>query len=238
MNVFGDALTWLGDRANYRGDGGILHLARLHIQVSLLALAAAIVIGLTVGVALGHTGRGGGLVTVLANVTRAIPTLGLLTILASISTFGVTTFSAVVALAIFAIPPILTNAWAGVIGVDRDTVEAAKGLGMSGGQILLRVELPLALPLIAAGLRSSVLQTFATATIASYVGNPTLGTLIQLGQGTQSQDEVLGAAIIIGIVAILLDVLLAQLQKRLTPGERKPGPFRRRHAASVARATG
>lgn len=218
MSLFSDAITWLGDRAHYRGDQGILHLSVLHFQVTGYALALGLLIGLLLGVGLGHLRRGGILVTVIANLSRAVPTFGLLVVLATAPALGVNTRTAVIALALFAIPPILTNAYTGMTTVDPEAIEAARGLGMGEWQVLTRVELPLALPLIAAGIRNSVLQTFATATLASYVGNPTLGTLIQVGQATQQQQQVLGGAIIIALLAVILDLVLGRLQAAVTPG--------------------
>ncbi len=246
MSVFGKAIDWLGDRANWRGGTGIVHLAWSHLWVTILSLLIAAAISLPIGVALGHFRRGGPAVTLLANASRAVPTLGLLYVLAEFPSFGVSQKTAVVALAIFAVPPMLTNAWAAVSTVDPEALDAGRGLGMSGPQLLLRVELPLAVPLIFAGIRSSTLQTFATATIASYVGSATLGSLIQLGQaaGAVGQGEVLGAAILIAILAILIDILLAAVQRRLTPAPLRTSRnrylrFRRReldmpdHAAGV-----
>jgi osmoprotectant transport system permease protein len=234
MNVFAQAWHWLTTSDHWSrntNNSGILQLAWAHIQIAAISVFFAAAIGLSLGITLGHFRRGGAIVTLLANLTRAIPTLGILIILSSLPAFGVTTKTAVIALAAFAIPPILTNSWAGVSTVDRDTVEAARGLGMIGTQILLRVELPLALPLVAAGIRNSTLQTFATATIASFLGNETLGTLIQQGQGNSDQGEVLGAAILIGLVAVALDLLLGAGQRALTPkGTRAPSRFRRQLA--------
>lgn len=218
MSLFGDALSWLDDRAHWRGDQGLLHLALLHLRVTGLALIVALVVGLGLGVGLGHLRRGGVAVTVIANVSRAVPTIGLLYLLATAPQFGVHPRTAITALALFAIPPILTNAYTGMTTVDPEAVEAARGLGMGERQVLTRVELPLALPLIAAGIRNSVLQTFATATLAAFVGNPTLGTLIQVGQALQQQDQVLGAAIAIAVLAVVLDLLLGRLQAAVTPG--------------------
>jgi osmoprotectant transport system permease protein len=217
MSLFGDAISWLGDKANWRGGDGILHLAYLHLQIAGLSLLIALAIGLPIGIALGHWRRGGPVVSLVAIVSRAVPTLGLLYILAALPSFGVSTKTAVISLTVFAIPPILTNAWAGVSAVEPEAVEAARGLGMSGRQILTQVELPLAVPLLGAGIRSSALQTFATATVASYVGTSTLGTLIQLGQGAQAQNEVLGAAIAIGVLALLIDFVFAVIQYAFTP---------------------
>ncbi len=223
MNVFGNAVSWLNDRANWRGDQGLIHLTVLHLRVTALALIVGLVVGLGLGIGLGHLRRGGAVVTIVANLSRAIPTFGLLVVLATAPSFGVSTRTAVTALGLFAIPPILTNAYAGMTSVDPESVEAARGLGMAERQVLTRVELPLALPLIAAGIRNSVLQTFATATLASYVGNPTLGTLIQVGQATQAQEQVLGAAIVIALLAVALDLALGRVQAAVTPG-----PVRRR----------
>jgi osmoprotectant transport system permease protein len=220
MNVFSDAFAWLNDRAHWRGDQGLVHLTVLHLRVTGLALLIALVVGLVLGIGLGHLRRGGVAVTVIANVSRAVPTIGLLYLLATAPTFGVNPRTAVTALALFAIPPILTNAYTGMTSVDPEAVEAARGLGMGERQVLTRVELPLAVPLIAAGIRNAVLQTFATATLASYVGNATLGTLIQVGQATQQQDEVLAGALVIAVLAVLLDLALGQVQAAVTPGPR------------------
>ena len=226
MNVFDQAWHWITTSNNWTGNdssAGVLTLAWEHIQIAFWSVLIGAAIGLSIGITLGHLRRGGALVTLLANITRAVPTLAILILLASLPAFGVSTKTAIISLGAFAIPPILTNSWAGVASIDKDTVEAARGLGMTGRQILFGVELPLALPLIAAGVRSSALQTFATATIASFLGNSTLGNLIQIGQGNNDQGEVLGAAIIIGVVAVLLDFVLASAQRSLTPkGTRKP----------------
>jgi osmoprotectant transport system permease protein len=244
MNVFDQAWHWLTTSSHWtsndQGDG-ILSLAWQHIQIAFWSLLIGAAIGLTIGIMLGHWRRGGAVVTLLANVTRAVPTLAILILLSSLPAFGVTTKTAIISLGAFAIPPILTNSWAGVSSVDQDTVESARGLGMTDFQILKRIELPLALPLIAAGVRSSALQTFATATIASFLGNPTLGSLVQIGQGNNDQGEVLGAAIIIGVVAILLDLVLASVQRSLTPkGTRKPNWFSRQsnNVARIAQEVG
>jgi osmoprotectant transport system permease protein len=222
MNAFRGAIDYLDDRANWRGTNGITHLAWLHLRVTVLALLVGALVALPLGTWLGHLRRGGPVVTVLANVSRAIPTFGLLVVLASTRAFGLSTKTAVTALALFAIPPMLTNAYAGMVSVDADTIEAARGLGMSTRQVVLRVELPLAVPLLAAGIRSAVLQTFATATLASYVGNPTLGTLIQLGQATQRKEQVLAGAITLAVIAIVLDLVLGRIQAAVTPGHVTP----------------
>lgn len=220
MDLVRGALSYLGDGANWHGYDGILPLTWSHVKITLLAVLLAAVIGLAVGILLGQARRGGGLVTALANLSRAVPVLGLLALLASNASLGVTATTAILALAVFAVAPILTNSYTGMITVDRETVEAASGLGMSTRQVLLGVKLPLALPLIAAGLRTALLQTFATATIASFVGGETLGNLINDGQSTQRYDQVLAGAICIAVIAIVLDLLLGGAQALVTPGSR------------------
>lgn len=235
MGLFRSALNYLGDGSHWTGEDGILPLARSHLLFTVVAVLIAAVIGLTVGIGLGHVRRGGPVVTALANLTRAVPVLGLLALLATNDGIGVGSTAAVIALAVFAVAPILTNTYTGMSSVDPETLEAASGIGMSGRQVLLGVELPLALPLIAAGLRTAVLQVFATATIASFVGSNTLGNLINDGQATSSYDQVLAGAICIGVIAVVLDLLLAGVQALVTPGSANP---LRRVAARSAAQTG
>jgi osmoprotectant transport system permease protein len=222
MDLFRSALDYLTDGSNWRGEDGLLPLARAHLLYTLYAVLIAAVIGLGVGVVLGHVRRGGALVTALANLTRAVPVLGLLALLATNGGAGVGPTSAIIALAVFAVAPILTNTYAGMSAVDPETLEAASGIGMSGRQVLLGVELPLALPLIAAGIRTAVLQAFATAIIASFVGADTLGNLINDGQATSSYDKVLAGAIAIAVIAVALDLILGAVQALVTPGARNP----------------
>jgi osmoprotectant transport system permease protein len=222
MELVSNAITYLNDPQNWHGSDGVLPLAWSHLKITLIAVLLAAVLGLTLGIALGHARRGGAVVTALANLTRAVPVLGLLALLASNGSLGVTTTTAVLALAVFAVAPILTNAYTGVSSVDDETIEAATGLGMSRAQILFGVELPLALPLIAAGLRTALLQVFATATIASFVGAQTLGNLINDGQSVSRYDQVLAGAICIAVIAIGLDLVLGALQALVTPGGSNP----------------
>ena len=224
----------MSDLINFFVDEASLLLDRTwqHIIIAAIALAISLVIALPVGVWLGHLHKGSLFAINVSNVLRALPSLALIAI--SLAFFGLSRLNITIALVALAIPPILTNAYTGVMSVDPEAVEASRGLGMGEWQVLTRVELPLALPLIAAGIRNSVLQTFATATLASYVGNPTLGTLIQVGQATQQQEQVLGAAMLIALLAVVLDLLLGQVQAAVTPGPvaaRFRLPFRRRAAA-------
>jgi osmoprotectant transport system permease protein len=222
VELFRSAFDYLTDGSHWSGEDGIVPLARAHLLYTLYAVLIAAVTGLGVGLVLGHVRRGGPAVTALANLTRAVPVLGLLALLATNGGAGVGPTSAIIALAVFAVAPILTNTYAGMSAVDRETLEAASGIGMSGRQVLVGVELPLALPLIAAGLRTAVLQVFATATIASFVGSDTLGNLINDGQATSSYDQVLAGAVCIAVIAVVLDLILGAVQAVVTPGAANP----------------
>ena len=225
-STIGDGFGWLGDGSHWTGSDGLLHLAARQLIISAESLALALVVAVPIGLALGHVRKGGPLVTALANLGRAVPVVGILILLSRISAFGVRERTAVIALAIFGLPPILTNTYTATAGVDEDTIDAARGMGMRPLQVLGKVELPLALPLIAAGVRTAAVQVFATATLASFVGDATLGLPIEAGNNQQLYDQVVGTAIVIAALALVLDVTLGRVQALLTPGA--PGPVWRR----------
>ena len=217
MSLIGDVLTYLGDRAHYRGDSGILHRLAVHLEITGASVGIACLIALPLAVWLGHRrSRAGGLVVSLSNATRALPVFGLLIVLASTS-LGTTNKSAITVLTLFAIPPLLTNAYVGLRDVDADVVEAARGNGMSGLQVLRTVELPLAVPLIAAGLRTSVVQVIATATLAAYVGGGGLGQIIYEGFGRGDQVETAAGGVLVAGLALLAEAVLAGVQRMVTP---------------------
>ena len=182
--------------AELEGKTGVPYLTYEHLYISGFAVLLAAVVALPLALALGHTGRGGGFTVVVSNVSRAIPTLALLTIFAA-TAIGFGNRATIIALAVFAIPPLLTNAYVGVREVDRDVVEAARGMGMSGRSVLLRVELPLAVPLIAAGFRTASVQVVATATLAALVGGGGLGRIITDGFGQQDRPQILAGGILV-----------------------------------------
>lgn len=231
MNPLGEALVWLNDPLNWQGPSGVVALTLEHLTISALAVLIGALVALPLAFWLGHRGRGGGLTVVLTNVSRAVPVLALLTVFAA-TPVGFGNRATVIALAIFAVPPLLANAYVGIRGVDRDVVEAARGVGMSEGRILRSVELPLALPLIAAGVRTAAVQVVATATIAALVGGGGLGNVINLGFGLQNQGQILGGAILVAGLAVLTEILLAALQWAVTPGRlRRARSWRPRRAA-------
>jgi osmoprotectant transport system permease protein len=217
MSALGDAVTWLNDPLNWQGNNGIPHLTWEHVYISGLAVGIAAVVALPVALVLGHTGRGGGLTVLITNVSRAIPTLALLTVFAA-TAIGFGNRATIIALAIFAVPPLLTNTYVGVRGVDPDIVEAARGMGLSERLVLARVELPLALPLIAAGFRTAAVQVVATATLAALVGGGGLGTIINSGFGRQDQGQIVAGGVLVALLALLTEGLLALVQRAVTPG--------------------
>lgn len=217
MSLVGDVLVWLGDKAHYRGDDGVLHRLAVHLEVTGAAVGIACLVALPLAVWLGHRrGRLGSIVVSAANATRALPVFGVLIVLASTS-LGTTNKSAVAGLALFAVPPLLTNAYIGLRDVDPDVVEAARGNGMSGLQVLRAVELPLAVPLIAAGLRTSVVQVIATATLSAYVGGGGLGQFINEGFGRGDQVETAAGGVLVAALALTAELVLAGVQRLVTP---------------------
>jgi osmoprotectant transport system permease protein len=190
------------------------HLAWTQLYVSGLALAGALAIALPVGLVLGHRGKGELLAVGVGNAGRAIPELAVVAFLAAF--IGIGLRNVTIALIILGIPPILTNTFVAVRQVDRNAVEAAAGMGMREGEVIARIELPLAAPTIMAGVRTAAINIIATATIASIVGVATLGKLI-LGQDTYGADGVLAGAILVALLALVVELALAGVQRLVTP---------------------
>ena len=209
--------TTLGGWLTYSDpSAGVLVRLVEHLTYTGVAALIACAIGLPLGVLLGHRGRGGQVAIALAGTGRAVPTLGVIVLLA-VSPLGTGFATVVVALALFALPPVLTNAYVGVREVDRGAVEAARGMGMTGGQVLWRVELPLAVPLLAAGVRSAVLQVLATATLAAAIGGGGLGRFLLDGLGSQDYPQLEAGAVLVAALALLVELLLSVLQRGLDP---------------------
>lgn len=219
-------VDWLLDGSHWTGPAGVPHRLFEHVEITLAAVALACLIALPIGLVLGHLRRGGLVAINVSNIGRAVPTFAVLVIFASTSTIGIGNKAAVYALAIFAIPPILTNTYVGMEGVDADAVEAARGMGMSERQVLSRVELPLALPLIAAGLRTATVQVVATATLAALVAGGGLGRFVVDGFSTQDRPQIYAGALIVALLCVLTEFALGMVQRRLTPGDRTIQPVR------------
>jgi osmoprotectant transport system permease protein len=209
LGVFGDAIQFVVDERSL-----ILEKTWDHLLLSGAAMAAALLVALPLGVWLGHVHRGSFLAINLANVGRALPSLAVIAF--GIIFVGIGFTSVTIALVVLAVPPILTNAYVAVDGVEADAVEAARGMGMTRSQIVLRVEIPMALPLIFAGIRTAVVFVIATATIAAVAGGGGLGDII-VSQSSYGLEGVVGAAICVSLLALAADAALGLLQRVLTP---------------------
>jgi osmoprotectant transport system permease protein len=225
IGIFGQAVDFIfnGQEAKTGGVhvGGIdqvLDLTATHLEVTALAMAMALAVALPAGLLLGHYGRGELLAVALGNAGRAVPELAIIAFMAA--AIGVGLLNVTIALAILAVPPILTNTFVAMRQVDRGAVEAARGMGMTATELIGRVELPLAVPTIMGGVRTSTINVVATATIAPLAGVLTLGDFI-LARNVYGDDGVLAGAICVAILALALELALAGLQRVLTsPGIR------------------
>jgi osmoprotectant transport system permease protein len=220
MSFFSWAWDWITNSANWHGngtgqDGSIPQQLLAHLGYSALPLVIAAAIAIPLGVLTGHTGRGAAVIASLANVWRAIPTLGLLVLLVVLLGFSPLTW--LLPLVALAIPPILVNTHEGVAGVDRDVRDAAKGAGMTAWQQVLHVEIPIALPLILVGLRTAAVFVVATATIAAYIGLGGLGRFIIDGLARNEYGPVAGGALLVVILAVLVLVLFAVISRLAVP---------------------
>jgi osmoprotectant transport system permease protein len=220
--MIGNVLTWLNDPSHWRDspDGaGIATQIQAHVTYCLIALLVAAAIALPLGLLIGHTGRLTFLVTA-ANSLRALPTVGvlvLLTVIIAPHFHGRTDTGFLIpteiVLVLLAVPPILSNTYAGVQNVGPATRDAASGMGMTGGQVLRKVELPNSLPLIFSGFRSATLQVIATATVASYVTLGGLGAFIYDGLAQQDFPQMIAGGVLVALLALLADLLLALIQR-------------------------
>ena len=236
MNI----LSYLFDPAHWTGSQGIPIRLAEHLGYTVLTLVIALVIAIPVGAWIGHTGRGGFLVVGLANGLRALPTLGLLVLI--VGAIGLGLLGPITCLVILAVPPILAGTYAGVRNVDAAVVDAARGMGMRGREVLFGVELPNALPLIIGGVRSSLLQVVSTATIAAFVALGGLGRFIIDGLAVRDFPQMVAGSLLGALLAIVADLLIAGLQRLLvSPGLRvartrrlRPVPTKTPDAARAA----
>jgi len=210
MNLVTEAWLWLSDPAQWSGVSGISNRLLEHVAVTFAALLVAALIAVPVGLIIGHTRRGEALVGAITGGMRAIPTLGLLTLFGLWLGIGIE--APFLALVILAIPSLLVGAYSGVEAISADTPRAAQAIGMRPAQVLLTVELPLALPVIVGGIRAATLQLVATTTLAAYTADTGLGRYIFSGLKTRDYAEMLGGAVLVILVAVILEVILASCQ--------------------------
>jgi osmoprotectant transport system permease protein len=217
-----EVAAWLTDPATWQGQAGIPWRLVEHLAISLVSIATATLIALPIGLWIGHTGRGANLAINLANIGRAVPSYAVIVIILPFSLaisprLGLNVIPTFLAMVVLAIPPILVTAYAGIREVDRDLVEAARGMGLRERQILGTVELPLAAPVIAGGFRTAVLNVIATATIGAVLGFGGLGRFILDGRlkGVTGTGELIGGALLVAALAVAVDLVLAVAQRRL-----------------------
>ncbi|WP_405652000.1 ABC transporter permease [Streptomyces sp. RK9] len=223
MNTLTDAWDWLADSAHWAGDDGIWHRLTQHLVLTVVCLLISCLIALPVALVLGHLGKGGALAVNISNVGRAVPTFAVLVLLLLTPLGKWGEGPTVVALVLFAVPPLLTNAYVGMRGVDRSVVQAARGMGMTGRQMLWRVEAPLALPLIMSGVRIAAVQLVATATIAALAGGGGLGRIITAGFNLASTPQVVAGAVLVAVFALLVEGVFEAVERLAPRWARKTG---------------
>jgi len=215
MSAFSGGFSWLADGAHWHGEDGFPHRIAQHLGYTALTVAIAAVIAIPLGLWIGHTGRLRGVAIALTGALRALPTLGLLTLVVIWRGIGLT--PPIVALVVLAIPPLLAGAYAGLEAVDRATIDAARAIGMTEWQVLGKVEIPLAMPLILGGLRAAVLQVVATATVAAYIGLGGLGRYVMDGLSVRDYPQMVAGSLVIVVLALVLDGLFAVTQRAFSP---------------------
>jgi osmoprotectant transport system permease protein len=208
-------VTYFSTATNWWGTEGIVHRLQEHVGMSAAALLTAMAIALPLGLVLGHTGRGGPVAINLSNLGRAVPSFAIIVLMASV--VGIGAKPAYIALVALAVPPMVTNTYTAIRGVDREVREAAVGMGLTGRQVLARVEVPMGLPLMMAGIRTSAVQVVATATLAALVGWGGLGRYIIDGLATRRFDEVFAGAVLVAILSLLVEIALSLLQRVIVP---------------------
>lgn len=236
MNVIVEALAWIFAPERLEGTSALPGRILEHFSFTGVSLLIAAIIAIPLGYLIGHTGRGRELAVGLSGAARALPSFGLILLLVLV--IGVTQkpLAAFIAFIALAVPSILAGAYSGIESIERQTIDAAKAMGMTGWQVLWRVEIPLGLPLLVGGLRAAALQVVATVTLAAYVGLGGLGYYIFRGLPLGRYDEMLGSALLVAVLAIVVDGALALLQRIVVPrgvaAERSPklraAPSRRR----------
>ena len=222
MDLVNAVIAWFADPAHWSGSNGVPSRLAQHVGISLLSVGIAAAVALPLGLYIGHTRRGQAVAINLANVGRAIPSLAAIALVVPFSQMlgtGLEYFNlypTIVAMVVLAIPPILVNAYAGVAEVDRELVESARGMGMTEGQVLRRVEVPVALPVIVGGIRSASVQVIATATLGAIYGLGALGGYIVEGVAQQDDGRLFAGVVLVALLALTAEGGLALVQRRLT----------------------
>jgi osmoprotectant transport system permease protein len=242
MELIGGIIAWFANPAHWQGQAGVPTRVAEHLALTGASLLMAILVALPIGLAVGHTGRGASLAVNLANLGRALPTLATMGIVLPLTVaidpqFGFKILPALIALIVLAIPPVLVNAYAGVNGVDRDIVEAGRGMGMQPLELLVRVEIPIAFPVIVGGIRSAASQIIATATLAAVFGGPGLGRYLVEGTAQNNYPMIFAGVVLVAVLSLATELVFAVLQLALTsPGLRVGRAPRSRRVEPLADA--
>lgn len=220
--ILQQTIAWLTDPANWSGRGGIPVRLWEHVALSGVSLLIALLIALPIGLWIGHTRRGANIAVNLANLGRALPSLAVIALIVPITAaidpqLGFRLYPTLIAMVVLGIPPILVNSYAGVAGVDAELVDAARGMGFRERQILGRIELPLAIPVIVGGIRSAAIQIIATATLGAIFGSGGLGRFLVEGIAQNNEGMIFGGVVLVAGLALTSELALAILQRLLTP---------------------
>lgn len=229
MDVVSDAIRFLTDGANWTGSAGIPVRLWEHIQISLMAVGLALIVALPTGLSIGHARKGEFVASSIGNIGRALPSFGVLGLVFPFTLRylpGSIGFAAtLIALFLLAIPPIVINTYVGVQAVDDDTLEAARGMGMNWRQVLLMLEIPLALPLIIAGVRNAAVAVVATATLGAVVAWGGLGRFIVDGFAVRDNGKILAGAFLVAALAVVTELGMGALERGLSPKGLKPRSY-------------
>jgi osmoprotectant transport system permease protein len=225
---FAQVWDWFTDPANWSGSGGIPTRLQEHVLISAISVAIAALVALPAAMYIGHRRRFEFLVVSVANIGRAIPSFGLLFLFVIL--LGIGDEPVVIAMVLLGIPPILTNTYVGIQTVDSDTLEAARGMGMSEAAVLAKIELPLAAPVVVAGLRTAAVQVVATATLAAVPAGGGLGRFIVDGFAAGDDPQTFAGAVLVALLAVVTEIAFAFLQRAVAPRTSSVGP---RQAAEV-----
>lgn len=237
MNIFAEVAAWFADPAQWSGPAGIPARLAEHLGYTVLTLLIATAIALPVGLYVGHTGKGRIAVVSVASALRALPTLGLLTLFVILLGLGL--MPPIWALVILTIPPLLAGSYSGIAAVDRTLVDAARAMGMTEWQVLAKVELPNALPVLLGGVRAAVLQVIATVAVVAYINLGGLGRFLIDGLAVSDPVRMFGGAILIALLALVVDGLLALAQKfAVSPGLADRPQRQRRQRPTVGAVQG
>jgi osmoprotectant transport system permease protein len=234
MNALDDFWSYVTTGSNWTGGRGLLFLTWNHIRISVFATLAAALIAVPLGVVIGRLRRGGATTAAVVNIGRALPSFAVIVLAFSVFSEwgrGLSIWPTFVALVLLAIPPMFTNTYTGVRGVDPDVKEAAQGMGMGRYQVVTRVEAPIALPLIITGLRVSAVQVVATATLGAWVGYQCLGTLIFEGFAQQNDGKIVTGAVFVALLTIVTEIAFSLVARIVTPWESRQARSRAGDAA-------